>query len=82
MVNFVPPCTRTVLAENNLINRSYKYWQLLPNKVRSKPTLMTVKTAMKSGDYFEHMRWAMTCCLFSSVLDICILYNEYCLLNV
>ena len=53
-INLVQPRTKTAFADNNLICRSSKYWQSLPDEVKTKPSLSAFKSALKAGDIFTH----------------------------
>ena len=55
-INFVQPRTKTAFADNNLVNRSYRYWQSLPDEIRAKPSLSSCKPSLKKGDFLTHIR--------------------------
>ncbi len=78
--NFVPRLNKTALADKNFPTRCYWYWKCLPDHVKLSPSLLSFKTAVHSGNYFEHNYWIilnyLTHALFCLVLFPCLpIYN-------
>ena len=53
-VTFIPRLNRTIFADKNFGNRCHKYWELIPQGVRTSPSLNAFKCNLKKAACFEH----------------------------